>query len=124
MTARPITDVLREVRKGLVVDRATQLMSEVVLAVLATGRAGKVVLTLNIKPNPGASDQILFAADVKKQEPQQVIPDAIFFVDDDGFLHRSDPRQLTIEYQGQQQPTLMTPAQAAHAHLVAAAKDQ
>jgi hypothetical protein len=56
---RPITDILREIRRGRAVDQATRLLSEVV--------------------------------------PNADIPEAVFFSDQSGDLHRADPAQSEME---------------------------
>lgn len=116
--AKPtVTDYLRQVRKGVLIDKADAAIAEVVKAVLATGKPGSITINLTVKPNAGASDQILLSGDVKRKVPEGVIPDAIFFTDDDGFLHRMDPRQLEITYQGNK-PGVDMPAVARELAIV------
>ena len=47
---RLITDVLRDIRKGRVVEFASERLAEVVTAVGDTGKAGKLVIELTVKP--------------------------------------------------------------------------
>lgn len=94
---RPITDILRDYRKGKLVEVATQDLADVVRSVLATGQKGELTVTLTIKPNKGDDHQVLITASVKKKEPREAIQDAIFFTDNDGGLHRADPRQTEME---------------------------
>ena len=90
---KPLTDILREYRRGELVDRATDELNEIVRAVASTGRSGKLVLTLHVKSNRGEGDQILLEAETKVTVPKAPLPTAIFFVDEDGGLHQRDPRQ-------------------------------
>jgi len=90
---RPITDVLRDIRKGRAVEQATRLLAEVVRAVDETGKAGSVTLTLTVKPEKGGGSQKTIMCAVKHKKPEVDIPEAVFFSDADGDLHRSDPQQ-------------------------------
>ena len=88
---RPYTDVLREIRKGRVVDAASEALAEVVKAVLDTDKAGKLGVELTIKPNSDGAVEI--TAKVKPTIPQGDLPSGLFFADLDGDLHRDDPTQ-------------------------------
>lgn len=90
---KPITDVLREIRRGRAVDHATDLLAEVVRAVDLTGKAGSLTITLKIKPEKGGGSQKTISAEVKAKRPELDVPDAVFFSDDSGDLHRADPKQ-------------------------------
>jgi len=90
---RPFTDVLRDIRRGRAVDQATRLLAEVVRAVDETGKPGSVTLTLTVKPEKGGGSQKTIIAGVKAKKPEGDIPEAVFFSDVDGDLHRADPAQ-------------------------------
>lgn len=90
---RPITDILREVRQGRAVVLASQLLADVVQAVDDTGKPGEVTIKIKVKPEKGGGTQKTIAVEVKAKKPEQDIPEAVFFSDDDGDLHRSDPKQ-------------------------------
>lgn len=90
---RPITDVLRDIRRGRAVEQATRLLNEVVRAVDETGKPGTVTITLTVKPEKGGGTQKTIIAAVKAKKPEGDIPEAVFFSDADGDLHRSDPQQ-------------------------------
>lgn len=90
---RPITDVLRDIRRGRAVEQATRLLAEVVRAVDETGKAGTVTITLTVKPEKGGGSQKTIIAAVKAKKPEGDIPEAVFFSDADGDLHRADPAQ-------------------------------
>lgn len=90
---RPITDVLRDIRRGRAVEQATRLLAEVVRAVDETGKPGTVTLTLTVKPEKGGGSQKTLLCSVKHKKPEADIPEAVFFSDEDGDLHRSDPHQ-------------------------------
>lgn len=43
---RPITDTLRHLEAGCLIDEASEKLSELVLAVDSTGKAGSITITL------------------------------------------------------------------------------
>lgn len=90
---RLVTDVLREIRKGRAVDQASRLLAEVVRAVDETGKPGKVTIELIVKPEKGGGSHKTIIAIVKAKKPEGDIPEAVFFSDPGGDLHRSDPSQ-------------------------------
>lgn len=90
---RLITDVLREIRRGRAVDQASRLLAEVVRAVDETNKPGSVTITLTVKPEKGGGSQKTIIAAVKAKKPEGDIPEAVFFSDPDGDLHRQDPAQ-------------------------------
>jgi hypothetical protein len=90
---RPITDVLREIRKGRVVDNASERLAEVVRAVDATNKPGKLTIELTIEPEKGGGSQKTISAKVTAKIPNEELPKGIFYSDRDGDLIRSDPDQ-------------------------------
>lgn len=90
---RPFTDVLRDMRKGRVVDAASEDLAEVVRAVLDTEKPGKFAIEITIKPQGKGDNAVVLSAKTKKTIPQANLPDALFFADLDGDLLRDDPTQ-------------------------------
>ncbi len=90
---KPITDVLRDIRRGKVVDRATEMLAEVVRAVDETGKAGELTIKLSIKPEKGGGVIKTISAKVTAKRPEGDLPEGIFYSDRDGDLHRTDPAQ-------------------------------
>lgn len=90
---RPITDVLREARNGRVADLASVRLAELVQAVDETNKPGTVTITIKVKPEKGGGSQKQLSFDVKSKIPEPDLPEATFFSDADGNLHRSDPQQ-------------------------------
>lgn len=56
---RPITDILRDIRKGALVDELTDALNDAVRAVDTTGKAAAVTLKLTVKPSV-AHDAAIF----------------------------------------------------------------
>jgi hypothetical protein len=90
---RLITDILRDIRKGRPVEEATTALADVVRAVDETGKEGSVTITLKVKPAKHGGPEKTLIAEVKAKKPIAEIAPAVFFSDDDGDLHRVDPRQ-------------------------------
>lgn len=90
---RLITDILREYRNGRAAEVASQKLAELVQAVDETGKPGSITITFKVKPEKGGGSQKTIACDVKAKMPDFDLPEAVFFSDGEGSLHRSDPQQ-------------------------------
>lgn len=90
---RPFTDILRDYRKGKAVDQITTALSELVRAVDETHKGGTLSIKITVKPEADGGNQKTMSIAVDMKKPLPSIPDAIFFSDDEGDLHRSDPNQ-------------------------------
>jgi len=94
---KPFTDVLREYRKGALADEATAELGKVVRSVMETGQAGELTVKLKIKPQKGDRGIIIMSGEIAAKAPREALPDAIFYADDDGGLHRREPRQPEMD---------------------------
>jgi hypothetical protein len=88
---RPFTQFLLEQRRGALHEEISAELATVVAAVMEHGKAGKLTLTLNIKP-AGVEmvqivDKLVGAPPVGEKAP------SLFFVDSAGNLQRQNPRQ-------------------------------
>jgi len=82
---RPITDLLRDLRNGLLLDDLANQMQELVTAVEHTGKGGSLTLKLDVKP-------------FEKHGGAMVVKDTIsggtvLFATPEGNLQRNNPRQ-------------------------------
>lgn len=93
---RPFTDILREARRGAVVEGISDELETVIKAVRHTGKAGKLTLTIDIKPRDQDAEQVNLVFKVAAKAPSQAIPEAVFFTTLDGDLLRDDPNQREI----------------------------
>jgi hypothetical protein len=93
---RPFTDVLRDIRKGRVVEAASDQLAEVVRAVLDTSKPGEITLKLSVKPQGKGDNAVIVSAKIASKVPQAALPDALFFADLDGDLLRDDPTQTRM----------------------------
>jgi hypothetical protein len=90
---RPITDVLRDIRKGRVVEAASDKLAEIVRGVLDTNKAGEITIKLAVKPQGKGDNAVIVSAKITAKVPQADLPDALFFADLEGDLLREDPTQ-------------------------------
>jgi len=93
---RPITDVLRDIRKGRAVQAMSEDLAEVVKAVLDTAKPGELKITLTIKPQGKNDNAVIVGVKCATKIPRIDLPDALFFADLDGDLLRDDPTQTRM----------------------------
>jgi hypothetical protein len=93
---RPITDILREIRKGRAVDLASLRFAELIQAVDETGKPGELTITLKVKPEKGGGSQKTIIPVIKVKIPELDLAEGVFFSDAEGDVHRSDPAQKDI----------------------------
>ncbi len=90
---RPFTDILREARRGAVVELISEEMETVIKAVRHTGKAGALTLKIDIKPRDQDAEQVNLSFKVTAKAPSAPMPEALFFTTLDGDLLRDDPTQ-------------------------------
>jgi hypothetical protein len=96
LSGRPITDVLRDHDKGAAVLQASEELAELVDAVINEAKAGSLTIKITVSPNKKSKDVIFLGVETKLSKPKSTAPLSIFFTDDNGGLHRRDPRQKEI----------------------------
>lgn len=102
---RLITDILRDIRKGRPVEEATMALADVVKAVDETGKKGSVTITLEINPAKHGGPEKTINCKVTQKKPLSDIAPAVFFSDEDGDLHRIDPRQEDMRFDEARPPS-------------------
>lgn len=91
---RPFTQILHEQRRGGLHEELTEQLAELVRAVGQTGKQGVLTLKLTVKP---AGDSMVQMFDLVAINPPQESKDpSIFYTDESGSVHRSDPRQAEL----------------------------
>lgn len=89
--SKPFADVIRDYRNGALHDKLTGELAAAVQRAVTTNAPAELTIKLKIKPDKG---QIKMTAASKLTLPAEIeVGDALFFPDDDGGLHRTDPRQ-------------------------------
>lgn len=90
--------MLKEMRNGTLDADAGERMREVVQAVKATGKSGKLVLTITIKPATKGDNTALVVSDqMKVTLPQLQAGETVLFANNEGALSRRDPRQPELK---------------------------
>ncbi len=103
MSTRPFVDTLRDVEFGGLLDELGDVQREVVAAVSETGKAGKIIIELDYKPE--GNGQLAIKASVKKKVPTFPRGTSIFFITPERNLTRQDPRQQTLPLRTVEQET-------------------
>jgi hypothetical protein len=65
---------------------------------MQSGKAGKLTLSLAIKPAAKRSDMVLIAASIGKKLPEPDRPESLFYATEDGGLSRHDPNQPELPF--------------------------
>jgi len=94
---QPFDAVLRQINHGALVDELTDRLAAVVNGCRETGRAGKITLTLAIKPHGSGNTQAEIVTQIKDQIPEPSKPLALFYVNSDGGLQRKNPNQHEMD---------------------------
>jgi hypothetical protein len=93
----PFADTLQKLQRGKTARELALAMQDLTGAVMDTGRAGSITLTLKVsKSKAGGMVEISDSWSVKAPKPDREV--SMFFVDDDHNLHRQDPRQGELEF--------------------------
>jgi hypothetical protein len=90
---RPITDVLREYRNGRAVDLASREFSLLNEAVNETGLKGEITIKIKVAVAKGGGAERDLQISITSKIPRPELPSAVFFADQAGDLHRTDPAQ-------------------------------
>lgn len=96
MSSRPITDTLRHIGGGVFVDMASEKLSELVNAVDASSKSGKIDLTINVKKaTRGGAMHI--TGKIKLTKPAGEPMEALLFATPEGNLVADDPHQQKLD---------------------------
>lgn len=90
---RLITDILRDIRKGRVVDEASVRLATLVRTCTELGKSGSLTLKLTVSPQAGDKGVVTITPALSCSMPEASIPNAIFYAGEDGTLTREDPNQ-------------------------------
>lgn len=96
MPVRPVTDTLRHIGGGVFIDLASDKMAELVSAVDASGKAGKLTLEIKVKKaTRGGAMHI--TGSLKLTKPAEEPMEAMMFATPEGNLVSDDPRQTKLD---------------------------
>lgn len=89
---------LREIRGGGALTELSTKLAELVAAVRATGKAGKLRLEIAVTPaSRGEAVCLMLDDDISLKLPRLEKASSIFFATDQNLLQRQDPRQKEFE---------------------------
>lgn len=88
---------VRDERRGGLNDDLTLALQDVVQAVRAVDKPGKLILELSIAPS-GSGRKVMVTPTIKTKVPEADPESSIFFVDDAGRLHKDDPFQGKLDF--------------------------
>lgn len=93
---RPFAATLHDLNKGRTHTQLGDELRDLVAAVVQTGKPGRLTLQLDVKRQSGDHDAVTITAKVGSKIPVFDSPASTFFVDDDGGLSRTPPRQPSM----------------------------
>ncbi len=93
----PITDVLRTLRNGLLLEDFADQLQELVNAVESTGKGGSITLKLDVKPFAKHGGAMVVKDTLKLTAPKIESSGTILFATPEGNLQRKDPNQDDLQ---------------------------
>lgn len=85
-------------RGGHALTEASEALARVVAGVLATGKPGKLTITLAVKPAGRSANALMLSDQIGETVPALGKPDSFWFGDDSGNLLTEDPRQTVMQF--------------------------
>lgn len=92
---RPFAEVLRFLGRGRAQHRIAEKFHALNRAVLDTGKAGKLTITLTVKRSE-TGDGLVTDVAIRSTLPEHDLPAAVYWLDRDGNPTRDDPDQLPL----------------------------
>lgn len=92
---RDFQDVLTDLDDGRVHEQLTKIWPEVVRAVRETNKPGSLTLTLHAKVERGT--MVVVVPKVTTKLPAPGVSPTLFYTDEEGNVHRNDPKQLPLK---------------------------
>jgi hypothetical protein len=94
--SKPITDTLRLIASGQLVEEATEKMTELISAIDANGGSGKITLTITVKKATRAGAMLVTGkCDVTK--PKMDVLESMLWATPEGNLVTEDPHQAKLD---------------------------
>ena len=94
---KPFTEFFKQLDFGNLEGEATDALSDMVHACTETGKAGKLTITVNLKPIGGKAGQVELAAEVSVKLPKPARGSTLMFATEDNNLQRENPKQQTLD---------------------------
>lgn len=94
---RPITDTLRSLRGGVLIDEASEALAELVNAVMESGKPGKLTIELALTKASRNSGALVIRDKVTVKRPAEDAFETILYATPEGSLVTQDPKQAQLE---------------------------
>lgn len=95
MAIRPITDTLRMIDNGVFIDISSDKLNQVIKRVDETGKAGKLTITLDIKPARAGAMNIV--PNVTAKLPEAKADPTLLWITPDFNLTAENPNQQKLD---------------------------
>jgi len=92
---RPITDTLRHLGAGVMLDDASEQLADLVKRVDETGKPGSITIKINLRR--AAAGALAVTSDIIVKKPPEVKMETLLFPTVEGNLLTQDPRQQVLE---------------------------
>lgn len=96
MSVRPITDTLRQIARGALLDNASEQFADLVRVIDANGGTGKLMIELNVKKASRGGAMLVTGKSVLKKPADEPM-EAMLFATPEGNLVADDPRQQKLD---------------------------
>lgn len=96
MAIKPITETLRHIRGGQLIDEASELLAQVVKAVETTGKSGELIIKLQVK-RLSRSGALEVVDKVTHKVPTESPITTMMYPTPEGNLITEDPRQQKLD---------------------------
>lgn len=107
MQRRSALAMLADMRAGEFVADLTEKLADLTTDVIAHQAAGKLTITLSLKPGP-AENALIVADDIKVAAPRARKQPTLLFSDEEGSLTRQDPKQHELDLSANSKVTRIT----------------
>lgn len=93
---KPITDTLRNIQNGALVDDASDQLRDLLIAVDTTGKSGKLTIEISVaKLTRGGA--VTLKGRVKTTKPAEAPAEGVFWVSPEGDALTEDPNQQKLD---------------------------
>lgn len=92
---KPFTDTLAQLKYGHLNDELATELQELVKICGDTGKAGKLTLTITLKPGKGGQMEVF--DDIAVKAPKAERSSTLMFASVENALQREDPRQTSLD---------------------------
>lgn len=101
---KPITDTLRHLRGGVLVDEASEALAELVGAVMETGKPGKLTIELSLTKAGRGSGALVIRDKIVVKRPAEEAFETILYATPENNLVTQDPHQAMLELRQVDEP--------------------